>query len=202
MKKNTIFIFDLDGTITAEETLPVIAKHFNIEAQIEKITRETIQGIIPFEESFKHRVSILGQLPVSEVAKVVESVKLYPQIVEFIKKNCSNSIITTGNLFCWVEKLIDKIGCKTYYSDAIVENNKVKEITKIIKKEEIVRKYREEGSFIVYIGDGNNDMEAMKEANIAIAVGMTHQPSRSLLPIIDYLIYKEETLCHQLNQLL
>lgn len=202
MKNKIKFIFDLDGTITAEETLPVIAKHFNIEAQIKKITIETIQGIIPFEESFKHRVSILGKLPVSEVASVVENVKLYPNLLNFIQNNIDNCIITTGNLYCWADKLFNKIGSKAYFSEAIVENNKVKEITKIIKKEEIVKQYKDMGFFIVYIGDGNNDMEAMKEADIAIAVGMTHEPSKSLLPITDYLIYNEEVLCQQLNQLL
>ena len=30
----TKFIFDLDGTVTREETLPLIAKHFSVEEEI------------------------------------------------------------------------------------------------------------------------------------------------------------------------
>ena len=69
------FIFDLDGTITSEETLPLIAKHFNVQEEIEQLTRETIQGDIPFVESFIRRVFILGKLPVDEVAALLENVK-------------------------------------------------------------------------------------------------------------------------------
>ena len=52
------FIFDLDGTITSEETLPLMAKHFNVQEEIEQLTRETIQGDIPFVESFIARFEV------------------------------------------------------------------------------------------------------------------------------------------------
>ena len=55
----TKFIFDLDGTITKEETLPVIAKYFSIEEEVEELTKQTVMGHVPFVESFIQRVSIL-----------------------------------------------------------------------------------------------------------------------------------------------
>jgi phosphoserine phosphatase len=58
----TVFIFDLDGTITSKETLPEIAKHFSVTEEMEQLTHETIQGNIPFVESFIKRVHILGKL--------------------------------------------------------------------------------------------------------------------------------------------
>ena len=36
------FIFDLDGTLTKEESLPRIAKYFHIEQDIEALTEATI----------------------------------------------------------------------------------------------------------------------------------------------------------------
>jgi HAD superfamily phosphoserine phosphatase-like hydrolase len=202
MHKNIKFIFDLDGTVTAEETLPVIAHHFNIEAEIDEITRETIQGNIPFVESFIRRVGILGQLPVSEISELLANVRLYPQLFDFIRQNCEHCVIATGNLACWVDKLIRKIGCAAYCSEAIVENDKVVKLTKILRKEIVVEELKRQGNTVVYIGDGNNDMEAMRSADIAIAAGLTHQPSKSLLPITNYLIFNEKALCRQLNQLL
>jgi phosphoserine phosphatase len=56
----TKFIFDLDGTITKEETLPLIARHFKVEEKIEELTRATVAGEVPFIESFIQRVNILG----------------------------------------------------------------------------------------------------------------------------------------------
>lgn len=202
MNKPVKFIFDLDGTVTAEETLPLIASHFDIQEEIDVITRETIQGNIPFVESFIRRVNILGALPVSRISLLLEQVKLYPELYQFIKENCEHCIIATGNLRCWVDRLLDRVGCESFCSEAVVEDDKVVQLTSILKKEDIVEKYQKNGYRIVYIGDGNNDMEAMRTADIAIAAGMTHAPSKSLLPISDYLIFNENALCRQLNQLL
>lgn len=202
MCKKRKFIFDLDGTVTAVETLPLIAKHFNILKEIEELTKETVQGNIPFIESFIKRVYILGELPVSEVSKLLENVKLYKNLLNFIQNNKENCIIATGNLDCWSDRLLNKIGCEHYCSIAKVENNKVTKIEKILLKEQIVRKYQNEGNEVIYIGDGNNDLEAMRVADISIAVGMTHYPSKSLMPVTNYLIFNEIALCRQLNQLL
>jgi hypothetical protein len=51
------------------------------------------------------------------------------------------------------------------------------------------------------IGDGNNDMEAMREADISIACGLIHYPARSILSIADYLIFEENSLYKLLNQI-
>ena len=196
------FIFDLDGTITAQETLPLIASHFNVEKRIAELTKETIEGNIPFVESFIRRVHILGALPVKEVNELLSGVRLHNTLIAFIQEHKSNCVIATGNLDCWVQSLINIVGCKAYTSLATVENNKVTAIKKILKKEEVVRFYQEQGERVVFVGDGNNDMEAMRTSDVAIATGMTHYPANSILPFTDYLIFNEKALCRQLNQLL
>lgn len=198
----TKFIFDLDGTVTSQETLPIISDHFGLSKEIKKITKQTIQGNIPFVESFIKRVHVLGKLPVDEISTLLEKTLLYPKIVNFINENKNNCIIATGNLDCWVEKLSKKIGCQCFTSCADVKNNQVSKITQILKKENIVKRYKDLGEKVVFIGDGNNDMEAMRIADTSIACGLTHRPAKSILTITDYLIFNEDALCRQLNQLL
>lgn len=198
----TKFIFDLDGTVTKQETLPLISKNFNIQEEIDNLTKETIQGNIPFIESFIRRVYILGKLPINEVAQLLESVELYPEVVNFINEHKEDCIIATGNLECWIEKLASKIGCCFYSSDGIIEDNKIVKLTRILKKENLVERFQSEGEKVVFIGDGNNDVEAMRLADISIASGLTHMPAKSVLSITDYLVFTEEALCRQLNQLL
>ncbi|MCV3395188.1 HAD-IB family phosphatase [Campylobacter lari] len=195
-------IFDLDGTITKQETLPIISKHFNIEEEIEHLTTQTIQGNIPFIESFIKRVHILGKLPVNEITNQLEKVPLYEKITDFISKNKQHCVIATGNLDCWIEKLVKKIPCKYYCSNAMVDNNQVIKLTHILQKEKLVKQFQQQGYKVVFIGDGNNDVEAMRLAEVSIASGLTHTPANSVLSIADYLVFSEESLCRQLNQLL
>lgn len=198
----TKFIFDLDGTVTKQETLPLISKHFNIENEIDNLTKETIQGNIPFVESFIRRVYILGKLPINEVSALLENVDLYTKVIEFIKLNPENCIIATGNLECWIDKLLKKVGCCYYCSDGVIKDNKVVKLTSILRKENLVERYKLAGEKVVFIGDGNNDVEAMRAADISIASGLTHMPANGCLSTADYLVFSEEALCRQLNQLL
>ncbi len=197
----TKFIFDLDGTVTKQETLPIISKHFKIEHEIDNLTMETVKGNIPFIESFIRRVYILGRLPINEVTDLLEKVDLYDNVVKFIKEHKEDCIVATGNLECWIDKLSQKVGCCCYCSDGIIKDNKVEKLTRILKKENLVERYQSEGEKVVFIGDGNNDVEAMRLADISIASGLTHMPANSVLSIADYLVFSEEALCRQLNQL-
>lgn len=198
----TKFIFDLDGTITRCETLPLIARNFNVEEEIGALTKATVAGQVPFIESFIRRVYILGKLPASEIDELLKDVDTYIEVVDFIKRNIPNCCIATGNLDCWIKSLAEGIGCEYYSSSAQIENNNVRKLTKILKKEDIVKKYQAEGHKVVFIGDGNNDVEAMRQADVAIASGLTHSPAPGAISAADYLVLNEEALCRQLNQLL
>ncbi len=195
------FLFDLDGTVTSAETLPIIASHFECKEEIAELTKRTIQGNIPFIESFIRRVNILGKYSVSETSDLLAQVPLYPEVKKFIDDHRSDCVIVTGNLTCWCDGLFKKIGCKCYGSEADCEDDKVVKLKSILRKEQIVDQYKALGETVVFIGDGNNDLEAMRHANISIAVGITHNPAQSLLAITDYVIFNEHALCRQMRQL-
>ena len=92
------FLFDLDGTVTSEETVPLISSHFGVESEIHQLTLETVKGNIPFIESFIRRVNILGNLPVDEVAHLLGNASLYTHVAEFIRLHAEDCAIVTGNL--------------------------------------------------------------------------------------------------------
>ncbi len=195
------FLFDLDGTVTSEETLPIIANHFNCVEQISELTARTVQGNVPFIESFIRRVNILGHYSVSETSQLLSNVPLYPAIAKFIEEHKEDCVIVTGNLTCWCEGLFKNIGCQCYGSEAICEDDKVVKLKTILRKEQIVDQYKALGETVVFIGDGNNDLEAMRHANVSIATGLTHNPAQSLMSICDYVIFNEQALVRQMCQL-
>ena len=195
------FLFDLDGTVTSAETLPIIANHFECKEEIAELTKRTVQGNIPFIESFIRRVNILGKYSVSETSDLLALVSLYPEVKKFIDDHRADCIIVTGNLTCWCEGLFKKIGCQCYGSEAECEDDKVVKLKTILRKEQIVDQYKALGETVVFIGDGNNDLEAMRHANISISVGLTHNPAQSLMAITDYVIFNEHALYRQMRQL-
>ncbi len=202
MKSNNIvFLFDLDGTITAKESLPIISNYFHINEEIEELTKETISGNIPFLESFIKRVNILGKLPISEIDQLLSDIPLSKGIVQFIQEHQKDCVIVTGNFGGWVKGLVKKIGCECFSSDGIIKENKIQKLTYVLKKEDVVKHFASQGKTVVFIGDGNNDTEAMREADISIACGLVHQPARSVLTVADYAIFDEKALCRLLNQI-
>ncbi|MDE4974004.1 hydrolase, partial [Francisella tularensis subsp. holarctica] len=64
---NIVFVFDLYGTLTKNETLPVIARYFGIEYEISKLTAETVKCNITFIEIFIKIVFILNVFSISEI---------------------------------------------------------------------------------------------------------------------------------------
>ena len=47
-----IFLFDLDSTITKKEILPEIARKIGKEDEMRRLTEETMNGVLPFKQSF------------------------------------------------------------------------------------------------------------------------------------------------------
>lgn len=199
---DTKFIFDLDGTITSVETLPLIAQRFNVSEDIATLTAETIKGNIPFAQSFIRRIEILGHLPVDEISKLLADVPIYANLHGFILSNANNCFIATGNVKCWINRLTAKIGCCCYSSECLVLDNKIEKLTKILYKEEVVKKYKRYGHRVVFIGEGENDKEAMRIADISIASGITHTPAKGAIDVADDVVFDEASLCRILAKLI
>lgn len=108
----TAFCFDLDGTITSQEILPILAKEVDLYDEISTLTKVTMDGLIPFEKSFKLRVRLLSDIPISRVQTVIDGIELQKDIINFIKNNKDDCFIVTGNLDIWIEKAVKKLAAK------------------------------------------------------------------------------------------
>ena len=105
----TIYLFDLDSTVTKQEILPTISKKIGKEREMRELTEKTMMGDLPFEDSLRMRVGILSEIPVSEVATEVEKIKVNPSIIRFLKEEKDSCYIVTNNLDVWIEKFLGKI---------------------------------------------------------------------------------------------
>lgn len=204
-KSRTLFMFDLDGTVTSEEILPLIAKEADLYDEISALTEATIKGIIPFDNSFKLRCKLLSDVPLSKVHKVVYNVKLYEKVAKFIQEHQENCVIITGNLDVWVNPLRTKF-YNIYTSEASQIDGRLDKVTKVMQKDEAVQylktKYYGQIDRYVAIGDGMGDVAMFAEADMTIAFGGTHQPVESLVKMSNFVIQDESQLVNLLEQML
>lgn len=197
MSKYT-FLFDLDSTVTREEILPKISIKVNKQDEMRKLTEMTMNGEMPFRESFLNRVKLLSEIPVDYVQNEVANIKLNEKLVEFLKKNRENCYIVTGNLDVWICKLMEKIGMQNNYfcSKAIEKDNRLVDVVRVVDKKEIVSQFQN----IIAVGDGNNDAEMISMAEIGIGFGGVRNIAPAVLEVCTHAIYDEEALVAFLNR--
>ena len=193
------FAFDLDGTITTKEILPILARELGMYREMEELTKKTMAGEIPFDQSFTKRVQMLKKIPVSKVQKIILDIPLNKHVVAFIKENRNRCHIVTQNLDVWIEPLLMRIGAPYLASTADVSGDRLKGIKKILRKKIIhsVVDYP-----IVAIGEGFNDLEMIVDAPLSIAFDEIHKPAPAILDAVDYAVYDAQQLCLLLNRLL
>ena len=197
MSKYT-FLFDLDSTVTREEILPKISINVNKQDEMRKLTEMTMNGEMPFRESFLNRVKLLSEIPVDYVQNEVANIKLNEKLVEFLKQNRENCYIVTGNLDVWICKLMEKIGMQNNYfcSKAIEKDNRLVDVVRVVDKKEIVSQFQN----IIAVGDGNNDAEMISMAEIGIGFGGVRNIAPAVLEVCTHAIYDEEALVAFLNR--
>lgn len=198
---DSIFLFDLDSTITRKEILPTISQRIQKEEEMRYLTEATMRGEIPFKTSFLKRVDILSDVSVSEVQEIVSQIPLNANIANFIKSNQERCYVVTGNLDIWICRLMDSIGMTQhlYCSKANVKNDKITQVISVADKELIARQFVQP---IVVIGDGDNDSGMAKKAEIAIGFGGVRNIAPSLLRNIDFAFYDDKRCAEFLETLL
>ena len=191
------FLFDLDGTITKIETLPILAAELNLADEIKIITDLTLQGKISFEKSFRLRWLVLKNIPIKKIHEIMATVELDKNISDFIRDNKNICAIVTGNLDCWIEPIAEKLGCEIFCSES--RNN---ELTKILDKAETVREIKKFADKIISVGDSYNDIKMFRESDISVAYGGVHEIPDIVKNSADYVIHDSKTLCELLKNFL
>ncbi|MDA9896975.1 HAD-IB family phosphatase [Pelagibacterales bacterium] len=198
MSIKNAYCFDLDGTVTTEEILPILSKDVDLHEEISALTTATINGTIPFKESFLLRCKLLSTIPVVKVHQILEKIIFYKEIEKFIKSNNQNCYIVTGNLDIWIEPLIKKLNCNYFSSKGrFINDNLV--IDYVINKGDAINELRKKYEKIISIGDGMGDVQMFENSDVSIAFGGTHEPVESVIKLSDYVTYNDKTLCKLLN---
>lgn len=198
---NRVFLFDLDATVTKEEILPALAEQVGLSEEMREMTEKTMRGEIPFQSSFLARVEMLKTIPVSRVAEIVEKTPLNEELVQFIRTHASRCYIVTGNIDVWIEKLIKRIGLPMshcYCSSASVSDDYIISVNSVVDKEKIAKQFVVP---VVAVGDGSNDAEMVRLADVGVGYGGVRPVAYSLMCNATHVICDEHRLCSFLHTL-
>ncbi len=200
------FVFDLDSTITKKEILPTIAERFGLGEVVGERTEAAMRGEVPFEESFRRRVALLSDCPVSEAARAVAEIPLNEHIAVFIRENPDRCYIATGNLDVWIEKIVVALGISkdhVFSSKAATEGDclaKVGEVFGPEQKAELVRQLAVDCS-VVAIGDGANDIKMCSAADLGIAFGGVREIPEGLRSVCERVFHSDRECAEFLDKL-
>ena len=198
MKK---FAFDLDGTVTKVETLPLLAAELDLADEMKILTDLTLSGQIPFEKSFRLRYLVLRNIPLKRIQEIMDGVELDEEIAAFIRENKEDCAVVTGNLDCWIEPIIAKLGCKHFSSTSELDEKKLPVLTKILDKGVAIRELKKSSDKVIAIGESFNDVPMFEEANISIAYGGVHKPVSAAISVSDNVVFDGGALCKLLKML-
>lgn len=199
--EETCFAFDLDGTVTQAELLPLIASELNLETEMKLLTQLTMDGVIPFEDSFRLRFAILRAAGLERIQAIVEEVEVDSDIHEFILANSSRCFIVTGNLDLWVAPLAAKLGCRMFASRAQIVAGKLTGIAQVMRKNAPALALKQRFKRVVAIGDGFNDIPMFDVADIGVAYQGVHKAPDALVSAADYVALNGKSLCRLLSTL-
>lgn len=195
------FAFDLDGTITKVETLPILAKELGLAAQMKFLTDLTLAGKISFEKSFRIRYEILKKIPLQKISEIMSSIELDEEIFKFIRENKSQCVVVTGNLDCWIKPVAEKLGCEIFSSTSEIDLQGVPILKEILQKDFVIRQLKQNCKKVIAIGESFNDVPMLKAADISIAYGGVHKPVDAAIFVADYFVNDSATLCQLLKSL-
>jgi HAD superfamily phosphoserine phosphatase-like hydrolase len=197
----TAFAFDLDGTITREEILPLIAAELGLEREMRVLTDLTLSGAIDFEDSFRLRCAVLRSVPVDDVRELVAQVQLASALEGFIADHVDRCFVVTGNLDVWVAPIVERLGCRAFTSTGVCRGGRLVEVAQVLTKDRAVAQLRTEFDRVVAVGDSVNDLPMFELADLRVAYGGVHDPAEALYQVADYVAYEEDTLCRLLSTL-
>ncbi|HLF23997.1 MAG TPA: phosphoserine phosphatase SerB, partial [Burkholderiales bacterium] len=180
--RRRMVVFDMDSTIIEGEIINELARAAGVESSVSEITERAMRGEMEFRDALKERVRMLKGLPVSDLTRIAESMKLTPGAEELIfalRRMGFKIALISGGFTFFTDKLKRDLGFDyTFANELVIKDGKLTGAVKgtIIDREKkgaiVKRLAKLEGlrrDEIVAIGDGANDTIMIKNAGLGIA---------------------------------
>lgn len=114
--------FDMDSTLTQNECIDEMASIAGVGEDVARITREAMEGKLPFAENLVRRVRILKGFRREDLDKVNAAVTLTPGVedwIGFLKKHGLKIAIVTGGFNESASVLAERLGIDAWFANTL-----------------------------------------------------------------------------------
>jgi phosphoserine phosphatase len=124
-RRKGLLVADMDSTIVTSETLDELAAYAGVQAEIEAITRQSMNGEIDFAEALRKRVSMLRGLSLDALQRTWETTELMPgarELVCTMRKHNAMTALVSGGFTFFTGKVAEAVGFDRHHANILLDD--------------------------------------------------------------------------------
>ncbi|HJR21573.1 MAG TPA: phosphoserine phosphatase SerB, partial [Dongiaceae bacterium] len=181
-RRKKLLLSDMDATAIIGETLDELSTYTRHKAEIDNLTRQSVNGLMSFTDTLVARMQLMRGLPAETLAKTWSTVQPMPGMkvaVATMRAHGAYTALVSGGFSYFTGRVRDLIGfdCDIANELEIVDGRLTGRIPPPIvdpagKVAALQRLAKERGLALpetLAIGDGSNDIPMLQQAGLGIA---------------------------------
>lgn len=177
-----LIMMDVDSTVIEQEVIELIAAHAGVQDEVRRVTESAMRGELDFEASLRARVSLLEGLDSDVLAQVRSDVRFTTGAQDLVRtlREAGHIIgLVSGGFDAVVSSIARDLGVHEFRANTleIVEGRLTGRVLgQVVDRSAKARYLRDFATTYgvplnrtVAIGDGANDLDMMREAQLGIA---------------------------------
>jgi phosphoserine phosphatase len=181
-RRKALLIADMDSTIVTSETLDELAAYAGVKAEIETLTRLSMNGEIDFAEALRARVAMLRGLDLEALTKTWERTEVMPgarELVATMRAHRALTALVSGGFTFFTGRVAAALGFDTHHANVLIDDGRALTgavadpiLDRDAKKATLLRLAQERGlklSATLAVGDGANDLAMLAAAGLGVA---------------------------------
>lgn len=183
INKPGLLVMDMDSTAIEIECIDEIARLANVYDEVASVTRQAMQGALPFSESLRKRVAKLEGVSLDLMAELKDNLPLMPGVkalCQHLKAKGWTLAIASGGFIPFAERVQTLLALDAIHANTLEDNGEAltgKVLGTIVDADEKARfltQYAKElnieTSQTMAMGDGANDLVMMAASGLGVAV--------------------------------
>ena len=183
IEKPGLLLMDMDSTAIQIECIDEIARLANVYDEVSSVTKQAMQGALPFSDSLRKRVAKLEGVSLELMEQLKESLPLMPGVdllCQYLKLKGWKLAIASGGFIPFAERVqslleLDAIHANTLEDDGIMLTGRVLgTIVDADEKARFLKQYAAQQNLpisqTIAMGDGANDLVMMAASGLGVAV--------------------------------